>query len=274
MVVSEFPKDPYKILQTPHSATDKEIKSAYRAMAKKYHPDKFVMPHHDDTERQQATLKFSECAAAYAILSDKQRKDEYDHIYKYGGYDSGDTDHHQNSTNNQHLRRSNKNRTMSIGYTCYDPCAFLWSQGQLESRRTMAGIQLPSTTQSTRATSPFGMVTFSTGRTKTCTNTGTTQFVGETKQYYPFEKRIRTIAEIVTFHADGRQDVVIEEGDGNSNNNFNDEAKRRHQYTTFSTINHQQRIHTTGSPWCMQAWKNMHDNFFMCFNPCAAVRDE
>lgn len=279
MAVATFSKDPYKVLQMPHSATEKEIKNAFRAMAKKYHPDKFVLPHHDDIERQRATERFSECAAAYALLSNKQRKAEYDHVYKYGGYDNCDTDQNQNHNNSsQRSQNSKNNRTMGIGYNCYDPCAFLWSQGRLESRRTMAGIQLPSTTKSaTTTTSPFGMVTFSTGRTMTCTHSGTTQFVGETKQYYPFEKRIRTIAETVTFHADGRQDVVIEEGDGNSQNNFKDESKRRHQYTIFSSINHHQRIHaTTGGnfPWYMQAWKNIHDKLSMCYNPCATVRDE
>ena len=274
MVVAGFSKDPYEVLQMPHSATEKEIKNAYRAMAKKYHPDKYVAAQLDDTERQQATLKFSECAAAYALLSDKQRKAEYDHIYKYGGYDSCETNYHQNISSDQHLPRSNKNRTMGIGYNCYDPCTFLWSQGRLESRRTMAGIQLPSTTKDTRATSPFGMVTFSTGRTMTCSSTGTTKFVGETKQYYPFEKRIHIIAETVTFHVDGRQDVVIEEGDGNSNSNFNDAAKKRHQYTTFSTLDPHRRIHRSSCPWYMQAWKSIHDKFSMCYNPCATVRVE
>ena len=275
MVVAAFSKDPYKVLQMPHSASDKEIKIAYRAMARKYHPDKLVVPQlHDDTERQKATLKFSECAAAYALLSDKQRKAEYDHVYKYGGYDNCDTDQYENSINNQHVRRSDNHRTMGVGYSCYDPCTFLWSQSRLESRRTMAGIQLPSTTQATGSTSPFGVITFSTGRSRTCTNTGITKFVGETNQYYPFEKRVHTTAETVTLHADGRQDVVIEEGEGNSNNNYNDKAKRRHQYTTFSAINHQQGINTSDFPWYIQAWKNMHDKFSMCFSPCAIVRDE
>ena len=35
-------KDPYKVLGVSPSATDDEIKDAYRALVKKYHPDKFA----------------------------------------------------------------------------------------------------------------------------------------------------------------------------------------------------------------------------------------
>ena len=34
--------NPYKILDIPETATDEEVKSAYRKLAKKYHPDKYV----------------------------------------------------------------------------------------------------------------------------------------------------------------------------------------------------------------------------------------
>ena len=280
MVGATVANDPYEVLQMPHSATEQDIKKAYRAMARKYHPDKFVTEQHDETERQQASLKFTECAAAYALLSDKQRKAEYDHVYKYGGFDRIEEDHcPTQSHDQQQFRHTNNERTMGIGYNCYDPCTFFWAQGRIESRRTMAGIQLPttSTTQrTTKATMPFGVVTFSTGRTMTCRSTGATKFVSETRQYYPFEKRIRTIAETVTLHADGRQDVAIEEGEGNHHNNFNGQVKRRHEYTTFSTINHHNnhRMHGSEFPWYIHAWKKVHDKFAMCYNPCVTVRDE
>ena len=35
-------KDPYKVLGVDPSATDEQIKDAYRALVKKYHPDKFA----------------------------------------------------------------------------------------------------------------------------------------------------------------------------------------------------------------------------------------
>jgi hypothetical protein len=95
------------------------------------------------------------------------------------------------------------------------------------TRRTMADIQIPSTTQGSRATSSFGLISFSTGRTMTCTNTSLTKFVGETKQFYPFQKRVHTTstAEAVTFQADGRQEVVSDEGDGNFRKQFQQQSK-------------------------------------------------
>lgn len=63
-------KDYYKILEIPKTATDDEIKRAYRKLALKYHPDKNKSP--DAEER------FKEVAEAYEILSDKRKRDIYD----------------------------------------------------------------------------------------------------------------------------------------------------------------------------------------------------
>ena len=83
-------KDPYRALSLPHSASAAEIKAAYRAMARKYHPDRYVGA--DAATQQQAASRFADGAAAYALLSDPQRKASYDHIYKYGGFDSEEED--------------------------------------------------------------------------------------------------------------------------------------------------------------------------------------
>ena len=61
-------KDPYEILGVEKSASDKEIKKAYRKLALKYHPDK--APGHED--------KFKEVAEAYDTLSNPQKKAAYD----------------------------------------------------------------------------------------------------------------------------------------------------------------------------------------------------
>lgn len=58
----------YDILGVKESATQDEIKKAYRSLAMKYHPDK---NNGDDT-------KFKEINNAYDILSDKKKKEEYD----------------------------------------------------------------------------------------------------------------------------------------------------------------------------------------------------
>ncbi len=53
----------YKILEIEKSATDAEVKKAYREMAKKYHPDK--LQHMDEAYRKGAEEKFRRVQEAY-----------------------------------------------------------------------------------------------------------------------------------------------------------------------------------------------------------------
>jgi molecular chaperone DnaJ len=64
-------KDYYKILEVDRAATQEEIKKAYRKQAMRYHPDK-------NGGDQQSEEKFKECAEAFDILSDPQKKQQYD----------------------------------------------------------------------------------------------------------------------------------------------------------------------------------------------------
>lgn len=64
-------KDLYAVLGVPRSADEKEIKSAYRKLARKYHPD--VNPN-DPT----AEAKFKEIGAAYEVLGDSDKRALYD----------------------------------------------------------------------------------------------------------------------------------------------------------------------------------------------------
>ena len=73
-------KDPYTVLGLERNASDKEIKKAYRKLAVKFHPDK-------NPGNTAAEERFKEIAAAYTVLSDPQKKKEYD-MY-YGGGNSG-----------------------------------------------------------------------------------------------------------------------------------------------------------------------------------------
>ena len=69
-------KDYYEILGVPKSATDDEIKRAYRKLAHQYHPDK----------NKGDDVKFKEISEAYHILSDDKKRAEYD---RYGQVFSG-----------------------------------------------------------------------------------------------------------------------------------------------------------------------------------------
>jgi len=72
----------YDRLGIPPSASQAEIKKAYRIMAMKYHPDK-------NAGDPEAAEKFKECGEAYEILSDEEKREMYDRhgsqVFKEGG---------------------------------------------------------------------------------------------------------------------------------------------------------------------------------------------
>ena len=74
-------RDYYEVLGLSKSATEVEIKTAYRKMAMKYHPDR-----NQGDKAKDAEEKFKECKEAYEMLSDSQKRGAYDQ-YGHAGVD-------------------------------------------------------------------------------------------------------------------------------------------------------------------------------------------
>ncbi|OAD67464.1 hypothetical protein PHYBLDRAFT_24070, partial [Phycomyces blakesleeanus NRRL 1555(-)] len=88
-------KDPYEVLGTSKTASQSEIKKAYYALAKKYHPD--------TNKDKDAREKFVQIQEAYEILSDEEKRKQYDQFgfgfegpgaYSTGGFQNGSAGFH------------------------------------------------------------------------------------------------------------------------------------------------------------------------------------
>ena len=86
--MAEQKRDYYEVLGVPKTASDADLKKAYRALARKYHPD--MNPGDAEAEK-----KFKEASEAYAILSDPEKRKQYDqfgHAAFEGGAGGGGFD--------------------------------------------------------------------------------------------------------------------------------------------------------------------------------------
>jgi len=78
-------KDYYEILGVSKDASQKEIEEAYRRLAVQYHPDR-----HPPEKKEEMREKFKEISEAYAVLSDPNKRRQYD-MYGHAGIDSSYT---------------------------------------------------------------------------------------------------------------------------------------------------------------------------------------
>jgi molecular chaperone DnaJ len=73
-------KDFYQVLGVPDSASQGDIKKAYRRLAKQYHPDA-------NPNNPSAAERFKEISEAHAVLSDAEKRKQYDQMRRLGAFD-------------------------------------------------------------------------------------------------------------------------------------------------------------------------------------------
>ena len=79
--MAEQKRDYYEVLGVDKNADDATIKKAYRQLAKKYHPDM-------NPGDKEAEVKFKEASEAYAVLSDPDKRRQYDQ-FGHAAFDGG-----------------------------------------------------------------------------------------------------------------------------------------------------------------------------------------
>jgi molecular chaperone DnaJ len=83
-MVATTKRDYYEVLSVTRTASDEEIKRSYRRLAMKYHPDR------NTDNKAETEVAFKECAEAYEVLSDtdkRRRYDQFGHAGVSGGHD-------------------------------------------------------------------------------------------------------------------------------------------------------------------------------------------
>jgi len=86
-------KNYYEMLELTSSATESDIKKAYRKLALKWHPDK------NPENQKEAEKRFKEISEAYEVLSDKKKREIYD---RYGSEGLKNSSNNHNHHHNRH----------------------------------------------------------------------------------------------------------------------------------------------------------------------------
>ncbi len=121
-------KNYYIILEVKSSATFEEIKSSYRILAKKYHPDKNI-------GNKAAEEYFKEIQQAYTVLSNPEKRRKYDLKFSYG-------------TRNQTQQKTNSGGPQYTG----NAYQFAQQQAQYKQQQAYAQTQKKSSTQPEKKT--------------------------------------------------------------------------------------------------------------------------
>lgn len=119
-------KDYYKILGVEKTATEDEIKKSYRKLALKYHPDH--QQGKSDAEKKDAEEKFKEINEAYEILSNPEKRQQYDNpspFADFGGMGGGTTRQWTDENGNMHFEFRGSGMPGMGGMGGFDP----WGMG-------------------------------------------------------------------------------------------------------------------------------------------------
>ena len=114
-------KDYYKILGVENTATEDEIKKAYRKLALRYHPDH--QQGKSDAEKKEAEDKFKDINEAYEVLSNSEKRQQYDNPSPFGGFGDmgGDGEVHQWTDDNGNMHFEFRGSEMPGGFGFGNP---------------------------------------------------------------------------------------------------------------------------------------------------------
>lgn len=276
--------DPYRALGLGHDANKNQIKVAYRKMALKYHPDRLVARQATPQEQQQASEKFAKISSAYALLMDDRRKRDYDHIYKFGGYDDPasssaprrprqpyqQTPYHEQMDDpfnpfpkNASSRNKKEKRQKGVGYAISDPLSYIFKGHS--GKKACAGVHIPSRSQMIHPPPGGGFrFSFSHGEYNTNPKSGVKKFVSRTTQIVAGKKY--TKFETTTVHPDGRREIVIQGNDFVERRSLPPARRKKKKSKSGKEAEEAGALDGEG-PWYMNAFNNVRERLTSCHHP-------
>ncbi len=108
----------YEVLGISKSSTQKEIKKAFRSLAKKYHPDSAI-----DITSKQAEEAFKEINEAYSILSSPNKRRKFDHggfTVNHNNFQSGFTTYTSSSKRDLIRNKLAENKPFSVNQFAFE----------------------------------------------------------------------------------------------------------------------------------------------------------